>query len=87
MHGYPNECSDYRKAFPEHFDKAGNYNLAPRGYMWRNINGVRTLVCDTCGGNCGQCGETDRLGNIPIDFDYMIKENKWNEPPAGFHQR
>ena len=33
-------------------------------------NGV--VACATCGGNCGQCGMTDTLGNIGFDFQTVV---------------
>lgn len=37
------------------------------------------MVCDFCGGNCGQCGLTSIVGNVPADMQHMIdnllKEN------------
>lgn len=30
------------------------------------------VVCATCGGNCGQCGNTDTLGNIGFDFQTIV---------------
>jgi len=29
-------------------------------------------VCSTCGGNCGQCGNTETLGNIGFSFDTIV---------------
>jgi hypothetical protein len=40
-------------------------------------------VCDTCAGNCGQCGTSIGMG-IPFDFDYMIEKNNWDKPGWGF---
>lgn len=37
-------------------------------------NGRWIEVCDFCGGNCGQCGMTGRIGNIPFDMERMIKK-------------
>jgi hypothetical protein len=43
------------------------------GLVWRRFeNGSLHAVCDFCGGNCGQCGLTARIGNVPFDFDRMI---------------
>lgn len=30
------------------------------------------LVCATCGGNCGQCGNTGVLGNVPADMQALV---------------
>lgn len=29
-------------------------------------------ACTTCGGNCGQCGDTGFLGNIGFSFDHLV---------------
>ena len=34
-------------------------------------------VCDFCHGNCGQCGLTDRIGNIPASMDAIVKNGDW----------
>jgi hypothetical protein len=44
------------------------------------------VVCSTCGGNCGQCGYTDTLGNIPFDFQFMIN-NVYGRPKKSLYQR
>lgn len=31
------------------------------------------VVCSTCGGNCGQCGNTGILGNIGFDMNVLVK--------------
>lgn len=51
----------------------------PNGYMWRKIGGEWRQVCDTCGGNCGQCGDTGKLGNVPADMDFIIKKTGMNK--------
>jgi hypothetical protein len=40
-------------------------------------------VCDTCGGNCGQCGMTERLGNPGFSLDRIIEKTGMNKPVAG----
>ena len=30
------------------------------------------VVCSTCLGNCGQCGNTGLLGNPPANFDALV---------------
>lgn len=35
-----------------------------------------TVVCSTCGGNCGQCGNTGTLGNVPFDFALLVSNVK-----------
>lgn len=39
-------------------------SITPR-IVWRE-------VCDFCGGNCGQCGLTGRIDNVPFDFQRII---------------
>lgn len=37
---------------------------APKGYRYRKTtSGEWRLVCDMCGSNCGQCGDTARHGD------------------------
>jgi hypothetical protein len=38
--------------------------------VWRAI---WVKACATCGGNCGQCGLTGKLGNVPADMDNLIR--------------
>lgn len=38
------------------------------------------VVCATCGGNCGQCGVTDTIGNVPFDFDTIVDSLKAGRP-------
>lgn len=47
-------------------------DMKARGLAWRKIDGEFCLVCGFCGGNCGQCGLTHRIGNIPADMQTMI---------------
>lgn len=30
------------------------------------------VVCRFCGGNCGQCGHTGTLGNVPASMQVMV---------------
>ena len=39
------------------------------GTQWVRQRDEWREVCGTCGGNCGQCGMTERLGNIPVNLD------------------
>lgn len=69
------------------FDKATGFdeqNVIPwppitedmkrRHFTWaQTLDGEFIMVCDFCGGNCGQCGNTDTLGNIPFSMDRMIE--------------
>lgn len=45
------------------------YGLTFGEYMLRRDG---KWACTTCGGNCGQCGNTDLLGNIGLDFDRLV---------------
>ena len=45
-----------------------------RGYRWIWHDGRWHEVCDFCGGNCGQCGNTSRLGcGIPASMEVMAR--------------
>jgi len=39
-------------------------------------------ACDTCGGNCGQCGTSLGMG-LPASMDHLIQATGMNKPPAG----
>lgn len=55
-----------------------------RGTVWaRTVDGGWREICDTCGGNCGQCGMTERLGNPGFSLDRIINKTGMNNPPAG----
>lgn len=41
-----------------------------QGAIMRRDNGQ--WVCTTCGGNCGQCGMTDFIGNVGFSFDRIV---------------
>ena len=41
------------------------------GDFIRRKDGV--VVCSFCGGNCGQCGYTDVLGNVPASMSTMVE--------------
>lgn len=58
----------------------------PQGYMWRRINDVWRMVCDTCGGNCGQCGITGRIGNVQLDMDHLIKATGMDKTVHGLRR-
>ena len=58
-----------------------------RGTTWALItyaNGRKEWreVCDFCHGNCGQCGLTGRIGNIPASMQAMIDNGNW---ASGLH--
>ena len=59
---------------------------AADGFVWRKVEKVWRQVCDTCGGNCGQCGITGRIGNIAPSMDYLIVSTGMNNPPAGLRR-
>lgn len=43
------------------------------GLMWAySTDGHWIEVCDFCGGNCGQCGLTSRIGNVPFNFNRIV---------------
>jgi hypothetical protein len=45
------------------------------GITWaKTSTGDFIEVCDFCGGNCGQCGITGRVGNIPFNFERIVKQ-------------
>jgi len=46
--------------------------MKQRGLTWGKLNGEWIQVCDTCGGNCGQCGSSVAMG-IPPQMDRLIK--------------
>jgi hypothetical protein len=47
-------------------------DMIDRGLCWRKIDGEFYEVCEFCGGNCGQCGLTARIGNIPASMQAMV---------------
>jgi hypothetical protein len=58
--------------------------MVNRGTVWgRTVDGGWREVCDTCGGNCGQCGMTERLGNMPVDLGRLVRKTGMNRPVAG----
>ena len=38
------------------------------------------VVCATCGGNCGQCGVTDTIGNVPFSFSTLVDSVEKGRP-------
>lgn len=46
-----------------------------KGLVWRRIPGRWILVCDFCGGNCGQCCLTDTVGNVGFDMQRMAEKS------------
>lgn len=59
------------------------HEMAMRGTGWTRRDGVWCEYCTTCGGNCGQCGMTERLGNPGFDLDHIVKATGMNQPVAG----
>jgi hypothetical protein len=55
------------------------YGLEHGAYMMRP-DGV--WACTTCGGNCGQCGETGFLGNIGFSLDQIVASHNGHKPVA-----
>lgn len=52
-------------------------------WVWMGEDGWRE-VCSFCGGNCGQCGITGRVGNVPASLNEIIKNGGWDKnTPAG----
>jgi len=45
---------------------------AREGFRWRKIEGEWVEVCDTCGGNCGQCGTSIGMG-VPPSMDALVE--------------
>lgn len=47
--------------------------MKSRDLVWARANdGTFHPVCNFCGGNCGQCGVTWIVGNVPASMDRMI---------------
>ena len=44
-------------------------------------------VCNFCGGNCGQCGITGRIGNVPFNFNRIVKNSGMKKGVYGFSNR
>lgn len=44
------------------------------------------MVCDFCGGNCGQCGLTHIVGNVPFDFQRMVVNSHLFDRPIPTYQ-
>jgi len=41
------------------------------GFHWRRIGNDWVEACNTCGGNCGQCGTSLGMG-VPASMDCLI---------------
>jgi hypothetical protein len=55
--------------------------MKERGLVWAHIKGTNDfiMVCDFCGGNCGQCGNTDLIGNVSFDMQRL-----WDNSPLKY---
>ena len=47
------------------------------GFIWALFEGEWREVCEFCHGNCGQCGITGRVGNIPASMQAIIDNGNW----------
>jgi len=48
--------------------------MKDKGVDWKSYAGKWYMVCDYCGGNCGQCGLTGYVDAIPADMQLMIND-------------
>ncbi len=46
------------------------------GFRWQKIEGVWREMCNTCGGNCGQCGTSLGAGTAP-SLSSVVKSGNW----------
>jgi hypothetical protein len=48
--------------------------MKDKGLTWAKVKDKNdfVMVCDFCGGNCGQCGMTSIIGNVPFDMQFMV---------------
>lgn len=62
-------------------DKHGNPKPADdkaAGLMWVLSTDREWMeVCDFCHGNCGQCGITGRVGNVPASLQAIVDNGNW----------
>jgi hypothetical protein len=52
--------------------------MKARGTVWAWFGGSNPTwrpVCDFCGGNCGQCGLTGDVGNVPFNFQRIVNNS------------
>lgn len=49
---------------PNWIAPARTQDMINRDFKWRRYKGEWVTACNTCGSNCGQCGDTGRLGEI-----------------------
>lgn len=45
--------------------------MKDKGVDWKNYSGGWYMVCSFCGGNCGQCGLTGYVDNVPAEMNIM----------------
>lgn len=46
--------------------------MKAKGVDWAAVAGTWYMVCIMCGGNCGQCGLTGYVDNVPADMQNII---------------
>lgn len=46
--------------------------MKAKGVDWAIIGGRWYMVCKDCGGNCGQCGLTGYVDNVPAEMQNLI---------------
>jgi hypothetical protein len=46
--------------------------MKDKGVDWQNYAGGWYIVCTFCGGNCGQCGLTGYVDQVPASMEQMI---------------
>lgn len=67
---YDMSVEDYLADFSKHGELRIVLGLASGEFV---LNRDGEPVCSFCGGNCGQCGDTDILGNVPFSFDKIVE--------------
>lgn len=43
-----------------------------KGVDWVSISGSWYMVCEFCHGNCGQCGLTGYVDDVPFNMQAMV---------------
>jgi hypothetical protein len=57
------------------------------GLVWARIPGRWIPVCDFCGGNCGQCGNTEIVGNVGFSMQRIAeKSGLFDKPIYSYRQ-
>jgi hypothetical protein len=81
---YPSEKTEPADTSPCPIAPPLTIEMKQRGTVWgRTVDGGWREVCDTCGGNCGQCGMTERLGNMPVDLMRLVRKTGMDQPVNG----